>query len=158
MANRFFNQFKGSLQKGVVFLYAKFTVSGGVATVVTSETLLAPANPTSHNPSNGFVGGVVSSGVTGYTFALQDPYVGLLDVHVTPIGAPTSGQNVLVSSIVFVDNVTSQTAPSFNLAFLSSEVIPAGGPPPTASGLTSLGAPPDGTYLLSVALYNSTAL
>lgn len=157
MANRFFNQFKGSLQKGVVFLYAKFTVSGGTVTVVTAETLLGPQNPTSHNPSNGFVGGVCASGPTGVTFALQDPYVGLLDVHVTPIGPPTSGQNVLVSSLVFVDNVTSQTAPSFNLGFLSSEVIPAGSPP-AASGLTSVGGPPDGTYLLSVALYNSTAL
>jgi hypothetical protein len=123
-----------------------------VATVVTAETLLGPQNPTSHNPSNGFVGGVCASGVTGTTFALQDPYVGLLDVHVTQVGVPTT-TNVLTSTLVTVDNVTSQTAPSFNLGFIAADV---GGGSPT--GLSSVGAPPDGTYLLSVALYNSTAL
>lgn len=152
MANRFFNQFKGSLQKGVVFLYAKFTVSSGVATVVTAETLLGPQNPTSHNPSNGFVGGVVSSGMTGFTFQLQDPYVGLLDVHVTPVGLP-SGSSALTSTIVTVDNVTSQTSPSLNLAFFSTDISGGAG-----NGLTTSGAPPDGTYLMSVALFNSTAL
>jgi len=152
MANRFFNQFKGSLQKGVVFLYAKFTVTSGDITVVTSETLLAASNPTSHNPSAGFVGGTITGGMSGYKFVLQDSYVGLLDVHVTPVGAPTSGQSVLVQSVVFVNDVTDQTTPSISMGFQQAEVID-----PMPNGLVASGIP-DGSYLMSVALYNSTAL
>ena len=122
-------------------------------TVVTSETLLAASNPTSHNPSAGFVGGTIAAGnPNGYTFVLQDSYVGLLDVHVTPVGAPTSGQSVLVQSVVFVNDVTDQTTPSISMGFQQAEVID-----PMPNGLVASGIP-DGSYLMSVALYNSTAL
>jgi len=153
IANRFFQQFQGSLQKKVVTLYAKVTFNAsGVATVVTSETLLAASNPTTINPSSGFVGGTITaSGGGEYVFALQDPYVRLLGVTSTVVGGNATDA-IALSAVVTTDSVNSQTDPKLGLTFV---VLDTGGGPP----LVNLGAPlpDDCTILLSVTLSNTTA-
>lgn len=154
MANRTFNQFQGTLQKGVVTLYAKLTVATGDITVETSEVINALTSPVTINPSNGFVGGTISPAALGpltdtYAFALQDPYVRLLSVRATTVSP--SGQYITLTPIVVADSVNSNTAPSFTLAFLCADMAPGGAVP-------SFEQPADGTILLAVDFANSTAL
>jgi len=85
VANRTFNQFQGTLQKGVVTLFAKVEIdlATGVATLITSETILGPQNPTSINPSAGFASISQYNPSPGmspdiYVLHLQDPYVRLI--------------------------------------------------------------------------------
>lgn len=142
MASRTFNQFQGTLQKGVVTLFAKVTFDGsGDAFVVTSEVINASTSPITINPSNGFVGGTVPAigGAGTYKFDLQDSYVRLLSVTVAEVDTAFAGNPM--SQIVTVDNVNSQTAPSLTIALDSAPV----------TSLTK-------TVLLAVTLANSTAL
>lgn len=155
MANRFFQQFQGSLQKKVVTLYAKVDFDGsGVATVDTSETLLAASNPTTINPSSGFVGETITpvdigGGTYTYTLKLQDPYVRLLSVTAmmakNGVSNPTS---LPVGVSVLVDAVNDNTTPALTLVFT---VV---APPST---VTFGGKPATGTVLLRVDLSNTTA-
>jgi hypothetical protein len=153
MANRTFNQFQGTLQKGVVTLYAKLTVASGIITVETSEVINASTSPVTINPSNGLVGEAVSpvliSSVDTYTFKLQDPYVRLLSVRSTVV--TPNGQYFVLEPIVFADNVNNNTIPSLTLAFLCADLAPGGAVP-------SIEQPADGTILLALDLANSTAL
>lgn len=142
MASRTFNQFQGTLQKGVVTLFAKVTFDGsGDAFVVTSEVINASTSPVTINPSNGFVGGTTPAigGAGKYKFDLQDPYVRLLSVTVTEVDTAFSGNPM--TQIVTVDDVNNQTAPSLTIAIDQNPV----------TSLTK-------TVLLAVTLANSTAL
>ena len=147
MANRTFNQFQGTLQKGVVTLYAKLvsngadpTVALGDLKVVTSEVINPSTSPVTINPSSGFVGATLSPTGGQYTISLQDPYVRLLNVAITEV-VQTSGTPVGYGAVVITDSVNSQTAPSLVIQFDPSNV----------SADTN-------TILLSVTLANSTAL
>lgn len=145
MANRFYNQFQGTLQKGVVTLYAKVTFdAGGVPTLVTSEVINPLTSPVTINPSNGFAS-VTQVGSGLYDFVLQDPYVRLLGFSSIKTDA---GANVTIPVIVGDTLVNSQTAPT--LAVLFGEPAVGGGFTPTDPAST--------TILFSVTLANSTAL
>lgn len=136
MANRTFNQFQGTLQKGVVTLYAKLTFDGaGAATVVTSEVINATSSPVTINPSNGFVGETITPVGFTYKVKLQDPYVRLLLASVVEINASLSVGGIGVT----VDSVNDQNDPHLVLQFGNSN-------------------PASTTLLLSLDLANSTAL
>jgi len=73
-----------------VTLFAKVEIdlATGEATLITSETILGPQNPTNINPSAGFASiDKLSAGpVDLYRFHLQDPYVRLLQVGCVEVG------------------------------------------------------------------------
>jgi hypothetical protein len=143
MANRFFNQFQGTLQKGVVTLYAKVTFdAGGVPTLVTSEVINALTSPVTINPSNGFAS-VTKTGTGAYTFLLQDPYVRMLDFS----GIKTDGNPPAVIPVVAGDLVNVSAAPEILVQL--GEASGAGFAPAD---------PASTTMLFSVTLANSTAL
>lgn len=135
MANRTFNQFQGTLQKGVVTLYAKLTFDGsGNATVVTSEVINALSSPVTINPSNGYVEETIAPVGATYKVKLQDPYVRLLLASATEVGGASN-----ISCTVATDSVNSQTDPHVVVQF-------------------SGGAVTSTTILLALDLANSTAL
>jgi len=137
MANRTYNQFQGTLQKGVVTLYAKLTFDGaGAATVVTSEVINPLTSPVTINPSNGFVGETITPVGPEYTIKLQDPYVRLLLASVVEVGNPSPS---IGGVAVTLDSVDSQNNPLVKVAFGGS-------------------APVSTTALLALDLANSTAL
>jgi len=169
VANRTFNQYQGTLQKGVVTLFAKITFDGsGNPTLVTSEEILGPQNPTSINPSNGFaaVTQVPLGPFFGYKLSLQDPYVRLLGAHAVDVGL----DNGFMGTSVIQDNVNSNTDPFVTLAFTGANgqvSFTVSGPFP--ENFNNLSVPtfvapvtPDGTsggyILVSLTLANSTAL
>lgn len=139
MASRTFNQFQGTLQKGVVTLFAKLVPDGtGALQVVTSEVINAASSPVTINPSNGFVEELITPSSSKYLIKLQDPYVRLLSVTVNEV-VDVGGSLTAPVSVVWADNVNSQTDPSLTIQFGAGDV--------TAN-----------TLLLSVTLANSTAL
>lgn len=145
MASRTFNQFQGTLQKGVVTLYAKLlsngadpTVPSGDLKVVTSEVINALTSPVTINPSNGFVEETITPSSSKYVIKLQDPYVRLLNVTVNEI-VDVGGAQTAPSAVVWVDDVNNQTSPSLTVQFGSGDVT-------------------TNTLLLAVTLANSTAL
>jgi hypothetical protein len=69
MANRFFNQFRGALEKGTVDLFAKITVSGGGAPTLVTANSKGFTSITRNSPGN-------------YTLQLQDKYQRLLGFKV----------------------------------------------------------------------------
>lgn len=74
MASRYFNQFKGSLEKGVVFLDGALSLSAAGAVV-----------------SNSMMGASIAKTGTGeYTVTLQDSYPKLLSISLTPVSAVTN--------------------------------------------------------------------
>jgi hypothetical protein len=150
MANRTFNQFQGTLLKGVVTLYAKLDAVSGVLEVVTQETINAGTSPVTINPSNGFPHQFVSAAgsPSSYTIALQDPYVRLLSVSAVMVD-PQGAAGVPISVVVSSDNVNSQTAPSVTLTFVTADF---------GAGTIAAGVPVDGVILLKLELSNSTAL
>ena len=150
-------------------LFAKVTFDGsGNPTLVTSEEILGPQNPTTINPSNGFaaVTKIPLGPFFGYRFTLQDPYVRLLDVHALDVGL----DNGFIGTSVIQDSVNNNTTPSLILAFTSVNgqvSFTVSGPlPETLSNIavqtTVVPITPDGTsggyILLSLTLANSTAL
>lgn len=145
MANRTFTQFSGTLQKGVVTLFAKVTFdAAGVPTLVTSEVINPLSSPVTINPSNGFAS-VSQLGSGAYEFFLQDPYVRMLAFT----GIKTdAGSNIAIPVIVSDLSVNDQTTPKLLVQF---------GTPDVGGGFT--GVDPDSTTMLfSVTLANSTAL
>jgi hypothetical protein len=145
MANRTFTQFSGTLQKGVVTLFAKVTFdAGGVPTLVTSEVINAGSSPVTINPSNGFAS-VSQLGSGAYEFFLQDPYVRMLAFT----GIKTDAGGAIVLPVIVGDSlVNDQTAPKLLVQFGTPDV--GGGFAPTDPDST--------TMLFSVSLANSTAL
>lgn len=110
IANRFFNQFGGTLERKVVKLFAKIKYVSGAPTLVTSETLNSGTSPVVINPSQGIESLVVG---TGGEFGLvlgannggvpsYDTYVRLLDVHGVSVGSATGS---LVRLIVTTEDV-----------------------------------------------------
>lgn len=143
MANRFFNQFQGTLQKGVVTLYAKVTFdAGGVPTLVTSEVINALTSPVTINPSNGFAS-VTKTGTGTYDFLLQDSYVRMLGFS----GIKTDGSPPTVIPVVAADFVNVAAAPIVSVALGDA----------TGAGFAPTD-PASTTMLFSVTLANSTAL
>lgn len=155
MANRLFNQFQGTLQKGVVTLFAKVTFDGDrVPTLVTEEVINADTSPVTINPSNGFAKvevDEVPGGQDGVRLTLQDPYVRLLGVSMVGVlteGSPPPGNIVTVVE----DGVSDDDAPSLLLALLKPTYNPA------PSVVYTAVVPASCTVLFSVTLANSTAL
>jgi hypothetical protein len=131
-----------------VTLFAKVTFDvSGVPTLVTSETILGPQNPTSINPSSGFAS-VEKVGGNFYKFHLQDPYVRLLGVSATGVALATDFSNVAVGTVTATE--TSNTDPFVLVAFLDYTNPP--GPLPID------GSAPGSFVLVTMTFANSTAL
>jgi len=130
-----------------VTLFAKVTFdASGNPTLVTSETILGPQNPTTINPSNGFAS-VTKDASNFYKFSLQDPYVRLLGISATGVGLATDFSNVAGASI---GTETSNTDPFVVVAFLDYNNPP--GPLPIN------GSAPGSFVLVTMTFANSTAL
>jgi len=129
-----------------VTLFAKVEIdlSNGQPTLITSETILGPQNPTSINPSAGFasVEKVVSGSADVYVLHLQDTYVRLLHAAVVEdkAGATSYLDIPLRISASYVDD---QDDPQVGFKIASADIT--GG-----SGST--------TALFMLTLANSTAL
>ncbi len=137
MANRTFNQFQGSLEKGVVQLYAEISFPGGTG----NPTLVV-------STVNGGCKGMVSMTRTGtgvYELLLQDSYVRLLgftEGWKNASATPNIGQFVLSA-----DTVTDSAAPKLTFTAYSQATTPAA---------ADVGA--GNTLYLGLSLSNSTAL
>lgn len=104
MANRYYKQFQGTLEAGVVKLY-------GSVTTTTSGTVGSTA-------CKGFSVAKTAGEAGRYTVTLADPYIGLLSVHAVLVGttdaAYTSGKGL----VTFLRNVSvSTTGRTFDLQF-----------------------------------------
>jgi hypothetical protein len=133
MANRTFNQFQGSLEKGVVQLYAEiaFGASGAASLVVGTV--------------NGGCKGIASATKTGtgvYDVVLQDTYIRTLGLASTWKGTVASAGLVVQLT---TDSVSNATTPKVTLTVYDE----AGVATEPASGEA---------LLLSLTLSNSTAL
>lgn len=129
-------------------LFAKVTFdASGVPTLVTSETILGPQNPTSINPSNGFAS-VEKVGGNFYKFHLQDSYVRLLGVSATGVALATDFSTVAVASPTPTE--TNNTDPFVLVGFLDY-ANPPGPLPIDGSNLGSC-------VLVTMTFANSTAL
>lgn len=131
MANRMYNQFQGSLEKGVVQLFAEVSFdAGGAATLVRGK---------------GF-SGVFQPGTAGvFRLLLQDSYVRFLHATATvqtAAGVPSSTPFVFVTSLT---NVTADV-PNALISCLATN----------ASNVAT--TPTSTTIFFSVSLSNSTAL
>ena len=137
-------------------LFAKVNVAAnGDVTLVTSEEILGPQNPTTINPSNGFssVEKFVDpiSGLTFYNLHLQDPYVRLLQFGAVGVALATDFATVTTTALG--NTVNSNTDPLVNFAFLDfagNVMVPTGGAIPPYPSSSSI--------LFQVTLANSTAL
>ena len=126
-------------------LFAKVTFDGsGVPTLVTSETILGPQNPTNINPSSGFAS-VEKVGGNFYKFHLQDPYVRLLGVTAFGYGLDTDFSNIASNDI----DVNNNTDPYVQVVFLDYTNPP---------GPTPIDGHSGGYVLVSMTFANSTAL
>lgn len=126
-----------------LFAKVEIDLATGDATLITSETILGPQNPTSINPSAGFasVDKFSAGPVDLYILHLQDTYVRLLNVAVVEEKAGPSTFNVPTQVIAsLVDDLND---PRIALKLSSSPIT--GG-----SGTT--------VALVMVTLANSTAL
>lgn len=136
MANRTFNQFQGSLEKGVVQLYAEISFNGASSPTLVVSTV------------NGGCKGLVSMTRTGtgtYELLLQDSYVRLLGFSEgwkNASATPNVGQFVLS-----VDNVTDGTAPKLTFTSYSQATTP-----------VAVDVSAGNTLYLGLSLSNSTAL
>jgi hypothetical protein len=126
MANRQFQQFQGSLEKGLVRLCCRVSVAGGGAVTLQKWN---PATRTYTSAPTSGVGSysvgaqgiktVARTGTGAWTVVLQDSYQRLLGVHVTS----TAASGVLTVVGVGVDattDVTSNSAPTIKLLFNSA--------------------------------------
>ena len=91
MANRWFNQFKGSLEKGVVQLDGYVSIHADTG-AVTSETLMGAS--------------VARTAAGTYTITLEDQYPKLLAVAVCPVAIGTFvAQFMKVKQVLDADDV-----------------------------------------------------
>lgn len=153
MANRFFNQFGGTLERKVIKLFAKISFVGGAPVLVTSEVLNSSTSPVTVNPSQG-IEAISTSGAGVITLTLgaynggvptYDTYSRLLSVNTVTVG--TLSSNSLVTAQVTTDNVSGASGnPSLTITCITT----GGGPGP--------GFPDNGsTLLVEITLSNSTA-
>lgn len=157
MANRFFNQFGGTLERKVIKLFAKILYTGGAPTLVDTTVLNVGTSPVTVNESQGFES-LVNNGGGTFTLVLgnnnggvpeYDTYVRLLNVSgsaVFPSGAPTQG---FVSLAIVADNVNGSSGnPSIQLVTLCVD----------GTGVVSPALPDNGTILyVELTLSNTTA-
>jgi len=103
MASRQFEQFQGSLEKGVVKLYATITTS-------TSGTIASSV-------VKGLAVSKVAAKAGRYAIALQDSYMRLLAVNAVVIGAADAAYTTAngVQAILRNVAVASATAPAFEI-------------------------------------------
>lgn len=111
MANRMFNQFQGSLEKGVVQLYAEISYSGGVATLVNGKGIASVSQ---------------ASGLTRLT--LQDSYVKVLNISALVKRLDATPPNVPFLSFriddLSVDNsIVLRTATTANVADVPADGV-----------------------------------
>lgn len=125
MANRRFQQFQGTLLKGVVRLHARVSVAGAGAVTLQSWNVNTKAYATA--ASTGNTGGIKSVTRTGtglWTVVLQDPYVRLLGASFTT--SNTTGAATVTAMAVDSDgDLTSNSAPTILLVFSSATVTAA---------------------------------
>lgn len=128
MANRMFNQFQGSLEKGVVQLFAEITFDGvGGATIVRGKGISS-----------------ISGGGGGSFFIdLQDSYVALLGVSFAYKGTVISAAPL--TTLRTSTNVASATQPRVNFTTYSTAGV---GTTPAAGE----------SMLITITLSNSTAI
>jgi hypothetical protein len=102
MANRMFNQFQGSLEKGVVQLFAELTFTGGTPALARGKGIAS----------------VSKLGTGVFTITLQDSYVALLNmsVCVTTVGGVLAAAPIVQNR--FTTDVTAAT-PIVNLGCYS---------------------------------------
>lgn len=153
MANRFFNQFGGTLERKVIKLFAKIEYVAGAPVLVTSEVLNAGTSPITINPSQG-IESVSSSGAGFLTLVLgnnnggvpsYDTYVRLLSTCITPVFTPGPGMSIPFANAVAVDNVNGASGnPSLTLLLSDSSAAPAN----PSNGVT---------LLIEITLSNTTA-
>ncbi len=126
-----------------LFAKVEIDLATGDPTLITSETILGPQNPTSINPSAGFayVQKFTSPGPDTYTLGLQDPYVRLLSV--TAVEDLLPGTTGIQDKLIVTGNVNDQNDPYVDTTISSTPI--SGG-----SGTTVM--------LFTVTLANSTAL
>lgn len=170
MANRFFNQFGGTLERKVIKLFAKILYSGGAPQLVTTAVLNSGTSPVTINESQGIESLVPGNG--GFQLVLgnnnggvpeYDTYVRLLNVSIStviPAGGGIPG-SFISSVIVSNDNVNGAVGgvPTIDLITLvnSPSVNPTPPPPFTPTGIAP-GVPDNGTVLyVELTLSNTTA-
>lgn len=95
MANRNFNQFRYSLEKNVVDLWAKVTFSSGAATVARGKGIAS----------------ITKNGTGTYDVVLQDKYVALLGFDASFKDATGAGAAVPLSRFAYIsaEDVTAGT-------------------------------------------------
>ncbi len=132
-----------------LFAKVEIDLATGDATLVTSETILGPQNPTSINPSAGFsyVQKFPSGGPSPdtYSLGLQDPYVRLLSVTAVEDATSYTNFNDTINNfkLLVAGNVNDQNDPYIDVVLSNAPI--SGGSRTT-------------TVLFAVTLANSTAL
>jgi hypothetical protein len=159
MANRFFNQFGGTLERKVIKLFAKILYTGGAPTLVDSTVLNSGTSPVTVNESQGFES-LTNNGGGAFTLVLgnnnggvpeYDTYVRLLNVsgvgQLAAGGPPTSA---VVSTVVLAEDVAGSSGnPSVQLSTVCLN---------TGTGVVSPSLPDNGTTLyVEITLSNTTA-
>lgn len=146
MAARTFQQFQGSLEKGVVKLWCYVSVGGSGAVTFKKWTWENGSGSYATADSSGY-GGVVSVTKTGtglWSVLLQDTYARVLGVTGTTFLAGGTATAVAIGVNTTLTDVTSLTAPTVAVALLDSTAHAAN----PASG---------DNVLLEITLQNSTA-
>ncbi len=126
MANRDFQQFQSSLEKGLVQLHCRVSVAGGGAVTLQKWN---PATRTYSSAATSGVGTyavgaqgiktVARTGTGAWTIVLQDSYQRLLDVKVLTTAA--SGVLTVINAAVdATTDVTSNTAPTIKILLNSA--------------------------------------
>ena len=160
MANRFFNQFGGTLERKVIKLFAKILYTGSpvAPTLVTTAVLNSGTSPVTINESQGIESLTNNSG-GAFTLYLgnnnggvpeYDTYVRLLNV--SGVGQPAGGSptSAVVSTVVLAEDVAGSSGnPSVQLSTLCLN---------TVTGALSTSLPDNGTTLyVEITLSNTTA-
>jgi hypothetical protein len=156
MANRFFNQFGGTLERKVIKLFAKITYAAGAPTLVQSEVLNVGTSPITINPSQGFES--LSPGANGrFTLFLgnnnggvpeYDTYVRLLNVSTSQETSAGLALGTLFVTLVISEDVAGASG---NPNIVLQPIVTSGGGPAEA-------IPADGTTVyVELTLSNTTA-
>lgn len=138
MANRFFDQFRFSLEKNVVELWADITLNGA-------------SNPTVNRAKG--ITSVTRSGAGQLTFTFQDRYNRLVDLAIDGIkGVTIANVPVIVGPVLVTTDNTGAAAKTLVVSLLTMSIA--------AAGTLSFGADPGGTpeVFMRFTFSNSSAL
>lgn len=147
MANRKFEQFQGSVEKGLVHLFAAVSVASGTPTLKQwNPPGSGSAGSYTTAPSGGYAGikSVATTAAGAWTVTLQDPYVRFLEVRATFHAASGATAAPLMSVVTTGTDVTTSTGGVIKLLFQATAA--GGGVDPT-----------DGYVYLHIVLQNSSA-